>query len=435
MNVGDELDAFVERRYRLAGGNILARHNPYNQELDRLLEVARASGGSLVSLANYDYLDIGKDERVRRAAVDATLEQGVGVGASRMVGGERSGHRAFEREIADFIGQPAALSLVSGYNTNVSLLGHLLGTADLVLVDSLSHNSIMVGAEVTRATVVQFKHNDLDHLQYLLARFRRNHKRALIVGEGLYSMDGDFPDLPRLLDLKDRHDAWLLLDEAHSVGVMGETGRGLAEHYGVDPQRVEFVVGTLSKAFAGCGGYIASRESVIHWLRHTLPGHVFSVGSPPPVIAAARQALQILRAEPERVAALRANSRFFLDGAKRLGLDVATATGHGIVPVLFKSRETAFAAYAALLQAGYFIPPIVQIGVPKDQPRLRVFLSSGTRRDVMTRVLDILARVATAAGELASPEGPTVVPFPAEPLVLKRAADRVRAVAGAGENG
>jgi 8-amino-7-oxononanoate synthase len=435
MNVGDELDAFVERRYRLAGGNILARHNPYNQQLDQLVADARASGGSLISLANYDYLDIGKDERVRHAAANAALAEGVGVSASRMVGGERSGHRAFEMEIADFIGQPDALSLVSGYNTNVSLLGHLLGTADLVLVDSLSHNSIMVGAEVTRATVVQFKHNDLDHLQYLLGRFRRNHKRALIVGEGLYSMDGDFPDLPRLLDLKDRHDAWLLLDEAHSIGVMGETGRGLAEHFGIDPQRVEFVVGTLSKAFAGCGGFIASRQSAIHWLRHTLPGHVFSVGSPPPVIAAARQALAIMRAEPERVAALAANSRFFLDGACRRGLNVASATGYGIVPVLFKSRETAFMAYAALLQAGYFIPPIVQIGVPKDQPRLRIFLSSGTRRDDMSRVLDVITQVATAAGELATHEDAAVVPFPTATRALGRSADRVRAVAGAGENG
>lgn len=429
MNVGDELDAYVERRYRLAGGAILARHNPYNQELDTLLSGADGAARKLVSLAHYDYLDIGKDERVRRAAADTAIAEGVGVGASRMVGGDRSGHRAFEREIAEFIGHPAALSLVSGYGTNVTLIGHLLGTADLVLVDSLSHNSIMMGSEITRATVVQFKHNDLDHLQYLLGRFRRNHKRALIVGEGLYSMDGDFPDLPRLLDLKDRYDAWLLLDEAHSIGVMGDTGRGLAEHFDVDPTRIEFVVGTLSKAFAGCGGFIASRDGVVHWLRHTLPGHVFSVGSPPPVIAAARAALGILRSEPQRVAALRANSRFFLEGAKRRGLDVASATGYGIVPVLFQRRETVFRAYMALREAGYFIPPIVQIGVPKDQPRLRIFLSAGTRRDDMLRVLDVLMEVGREAGELVDHSAAAVVPFVKEPQPMLPGSDRVRAVA------
>ncbi|HVR62099.1 MAG TPA: pyridoxal phosphate-dependent aminotransferase family protein, partial [Polyangia bacterium] len=310
------------RRLRIAGGplarapviddSVAAAKAVWLRDIDALELERRSAVGRFVNFANYDYLGLGRDERVRRAAADAALEAGVGAGASRLVGGNHAIHDALERDLAAFLGVEDAICLVSGYLTNASLIGHLLTRSDVVFVDDLSHNSIVAGVETTRATAFRFAHNDLDDLESQLSRRRCSGQRALIVVEGLYSMDGDIPDLPRLLALRDRFDAWLLVDEAHSIGVLGRTGRGIAEHFGVDPRDIDFIVGTLSKTFSASGGFIASSRRVIDWLRFTLPGFVFSVGVSPAIAAAARAALQLLDAEPSRVARLQDNAAFFL---------------------------------------------------------------------------------------------------------------------------
>jgi 7-keto-8-aminopelargonate synthetase-like enzyme len=379
---------YAERRFRLAGSQRLGDIEHFMGSFDQL---PWSDGRPPVSFGHYDYLGLGADSRVRQAASDYVLECGVGAGASRLVGGERDIHCALEADLARFVGTEGTLCLVSGYLTNVTLVSHLLGTRDLLLIDDLSHNSLVFGASTSRATTKTFRHNDLGHLEQILAAERGRHCRCLVVVEGLYSMDGDIPDLPRLLEIKHRHDAWLLVDEAHSLGVLGRTGRGLSEHWGTDPCEIDLIVGTLSKSLASCGGFVAAAASVLAWFRYTLPGFVFSVGMSPLITVATHTALEMMRAEPWRTVALQANSRCFAETACELGLDIGQALGRGVVPVLFRDNEETVACANALLNAGFYCPPIVHVGVPRDRPRLRFFLSALHHQDDIRRALDVVA--------------------------------------------
>lgn len=349
-----------------------------------------AQGRNFVSFANYDYLGLAADVRVKQAASDAIMTVGLGAGASRLVGGERSIHRSLERDLASFLGVDDVLGLVSGYLTNVSLIGHLLGRKDLIVTDELSHNSAMMGARLSCATVMRFRHNDLDHLEQILAQRRNDFGRVLVIVEGLYSMDGDVPDLPRLTEIKERYSAWLMVDEAHSIGVLGQTGRGISEHFGIDPKRIDLIAGTLSKAFAGCGGFIASSQDVIEWLRFTLPAFVFSVGMSPAIAAAVQKAIAILRAEPWRVQRLHDNSRMFAEEAQARNLDTGPAIGAGAISIFFETREACISASRAAMASGYYAPPIVQMAVPTSRPRIRFFISPAHTRDQISGVLDAI---------------------------------------------
>lgn len=406
------LSEYARRRFVLSGTLGVKSHFPYCRPMQELGVARPGLGSGCVSFAHYDYLGLAFDQRVLAAAAESIGLEGIGAGASRLVGGELASHRALERELSSFLEVEDTLCLVSGYGTNVALVGHLLAKDDLILVDEASHNSIMVGTQLSRARAVPFRHNDTQHLAELLGQLRHRHTRALVVVEGLYSMDGDIPDLPRLLSLCRQHDAWLMIDEAHSIGVLGEHGRGITEHYGIAASEVDLIVGTLSKAFVSVGGFVAARAGVIDWLRSTMPGFVYSVGLPPPSAAAARTALSILRAEPERLCRLVENSVYFVHGARRRGLDVGDASGAAVIPLLFGDTQTAMAAANAALEAGYFVPPIVQIAVPRDRPRLRFFITAGHSREQMDGVLDALR------------------PFAAEPEGDRRPLDEATALQG-----
>lgn len=389
---GVTLAQYAKRRYALAGANLLSGFNPFFLASDALARDIESTGQPFRNFAQYDYLAIGDDHGFRAAAAEAALEFGVGAGASRLVGGERTAHHKLEKDLARFIGTEDALAMVSGYGANFSLIGHLLTTGDGIFVDEFAHNSILVGTNVSRARTTVFSHNDLDALEAELSSKRDSFGRVLVVVEGLYSMEGDIPDLPRLISICERHDAWLMLDEAHSIGVLGQTGRGLCEHYNIDPSRVDLIVGTLSKAFATCGGFICGKRAVIEWLRYTLPGFVYSVGLPPVITAAAQKALSMIEGEPQRLARLRDISRYFVQAARRNGFDVGSAIGAGVVPVMFEDIATTMAASHVLLEHGIYVPPVVQIGVPKDSPRLRFFLSAQHTTSDVDCVFDVLSR-------------------------------------------
>ncbi|MEZ5840188.1 MAG: aminotransferase class I/II-fold pyridoxal phosphate-dependent enzyme [Hyphomicrobiales bacterium] len=335
---------------------------------------------------------------MERAAAGALERFGTGALASRIVGGERSIHREFERALAGFCGSEDALTLVSGFLTNASLISHIMGPNDCIVIDELSHASIVNGTKCGRATTYKFRHNDLDHLDHVLAAQRGGHGHCLIVVEGLYSMDGDVPDLTRLLEIKDRHKAWLLIDEAHSHGVLGAGGRGIAEHFGEDPARIDLVVGTLSKTFVSCGGFIGAAKSVIDLLRFSLPGFVFSVGMPPMVTASAMKALELVSRESWRVGKLAENTAYFMELAHAAGLDTGPAIGRAVVPIFFARAAETMIASERLLEEGFYAPPIVQIGVPKDMPRIRFFFSAAHEKADIARAVDILAGVATELG-------------------------------------
>ncbi len=401
------LMAHADRRMRLAGRAILEDNgNPFFAPLDQLRADARRRGTDLVSFANYDYLGLADHPTIRAAARTALDKIGVGALGSRLVGGERLIHGDFEHALAKFTGADACLTLVSGYLTNLTTIAHLMGRRDLILYDELSHNSIVAGVASCKAEAVEFRHNDMDHLESLLKQARSNHRHCLIVVESLYSMDGDIADLPAILSLKDKYGCWLLVDEAHSIGVLGKHGRGLSEHFGEDPQRIDIIVGTLSKTFVSCGGFICAQRLVLDWMRFTLPGFVYSVGLPPVIAAAAKAALDLIVADPERVSTLQSNARYFLEKARQAGLTTGSAVGHGIVPVHFPDLKTTMAAADALMREGIYAPPIVQVGVPRGMPRIRFFISANHSFEQIDHTIGVLERfsadIAAAAMSAAS---------------------------------
>jgi 8-amino-7-oxononanoate synthase len=390
MTAFPSLLAYSQKRFRLAGKAILEEHNPWFMPLDGLRAQIEARGESLISFANYDYLGLAGHEAVKNAAHDAIDRHNLGALGSRLVGGERLIHTEFEKAIAEFVGAEACMTLVSGYLTNSTLISHLLGNKDLLIIDELCHSSIMSGAKGAHAVMMTFEHNDLDQLEHLLKTHRTSYRNCLIVVEGLYSMDGDLPDLPKLLSLKDQYQAWLLVDEAHSFGVLGDRGRGIAEHFGEDPNRIDLIVGTLSKALVSCGGFLCARKEIIDWLRFTLSGFVYSVGLSPVITAAAHEALRLIASQPQRTARLRLVSELFLRKARSAHLNTGTAIGRGIVPIMFPDIHSTLRASAALLDANIFAPPIVHVGVPKNAPRIRFFLSAAHEAQHLDQAISVL---------------------------------------------
>lgn len=355
----------------------LGLENPFFRPHEGIASATTRIGDrEVVNYGSYNYLGLNGDPRVVAAAKAAMDRHGVSASASRMVSGERPVHAELEAAIAAHYGVEAAIAFVSGHATNVTVLGHLMGPRDLIVHDAAIHNSCAEGARLSGARRIAFAHNDWRAAERELAAARRGARRALIVIEGHYSMDGDIPDLPRFVDLARKHDAWLMVDEAHGLGVVGATGQGIHEHWGVAAQDVDIWMGTLSKTLSGCGGYIAGNADLIAWLKHSAPGFVYSVGMAPALAAASLESLRILRAEPDRVARLQANAALFLRLAKEAGLDTGTSAGLAIVPVIVGSSVGAARLSQALFEGGINVQPILFPAVPDSSARLRFFLSS-----------------------------------------------------------
>lgn len=358
----------------------------------RAADTTIVDGHKALNFSTYDYLALNGDPRVIAAAKAAIDRYGTSVGASRPTAGERPVYRDLETALAKFCGTEAALCFVSGHATNVSVIGSLLNSKDVIFADALAHNSLIEGAKLSGATCLVFTHNDCDALETLLREHRSRFRRALIVVEGLYSMDGDVPDMERLLTLKRKYDAWLLVDEAHSDGVLGESGRGIAEEQGIDPGEVEIWMGTLSKAFASTGGYIAGSHALIEFLKTHCAGFVYSVGMPPVMAASALTALQIIEQEPQRVAALRANGSLFLQKARAAGLDVGESIGASVIPVIVGDTLTTVVLANRLLQHGLYVIPIIFPAVGEKQARLRFFITARHTAEQIEMAVNLTAR-------------------------------------------
>ena len=329
------LPGYEELRLQRAIGEKFGLENPYFRMHEGLANAHTEIGGrKLLNFSCYDYLGLNGHPEIVAAVKEAIDRYGISASASRHVAGERPVHQALERALAEHYSAEEALVFVSGYATNVGVIGQLAGPKDLILTDAAVHNSAVMGAILSGATRRNFAHNDLDNLDQILNSVRGRFERVLIVVEGLYSMDGDFPDLPRLIEIKKRHHAWLMIDEAHALGVLGRRGYGIAEHFNVDPREVDIWMGTLSKTLAGCGGYIAGSGALVDYLRLTTGAFVFSVGMPPLIAAGTAKALEIMHREPDRVAKLQHNGVYFRDYARRQGLDTGTGGGTAVCPIV-----------------------------------------------------------------------------------------------------
>jgi len=386
------LPGYDELRLFRSIGQKFGVDNPYFRLHEaRAGSQTRIAGKSILNFSSYDYLGLNEHPEVVQAAKAAIDRYGISASASRHVAGERPVHRALERSLADHYGVEDCLVLVSGYATNLGVIGHLVGSKDLLVHDALSHNSIVMGGTLSGAARRSFAHNDLDNLDQMLAATRNKFERALIVVEGHYSMDGDYPDLPRLLEIKERHDAWLMIDEAHSLGVLGRRGYGIAEHFGIDPRRVDIWMGTLSKTLAGCGGYIAGCKELVDYLRLTVGVFVFSVGMPPVIAATAQKALEVLHREPERVARLQHNGAYFCSLAKARGLDLGTAAGTAVCPVMVGDSLPTVVLSQRLLERGVNALPVTHPAVPAKSSRLRFFVTAMHTRAQIETAIEVTA--------------------------------------------
>jgi 8-amino-7-oxononanoate synthase len=338
--------------------------------------MAHIGGRQLVNFCVYDYIGMAHDSEVAAAAKAAIDRYGTSAGASRLVSGEKQVHSDLEHALAAFLGLPSAIIFVSGHATNVTTIGHLLGPGDLILHDTLAHNSIVQGAKLSGARRCAFVHNDWQALDAMLSENRHRYRRALIAIEGVYSMDGDFPELPRFVEIKKKHKTLMLVDEAHSLGTMGPTGRGIGEHWGVVRNDVDLWMGTLSKSLASCGGYIAGSAEMVEYLKYTAPGFVYSVGMSPPNAAAALAALSILQRQPQRVTRLHELSALFLKLARERGLDTGMAAGTPVIPVIVGSSVKSLHLSHALFERGINVQPILYPAVPDHFARLRFFITT-----------------------------------------------------------
>lgn len=367
--------------------------NPYFQLHEgRAGATTRIDGRDYINFSAYDYLGLNAHEDVAHAAIEAIKRYGTSTSASRPTAGNRPVHMKLEKQLATLYGTDDALTFISGHSTNVSTIGDLMGSGDLILYDGLSHNSITTGAKLSGAARRVYSHSDEDSLETILAQNRARYDRVLIVVEGLYSMDGDIADLPRLIEIKEKYGAWLMVDEAHSLGVLGKTGLGVFEHFGIDPARVDIWMGTLSKTLSGCGGFIAGKYALIEILKYYASGFMYSVGMSPPVAAAATRSLELMLDEPERVARLHENGQFFLKAARDAGLDTGLSEGFSIVPVIVGCSLRTVKLSNLLMGHGIFTIPVMSPAVPEKSARIRFFITSEHTKEQMQTTIDTVSK-------------------------------------------
>ncbi|MCC7422012.1 MAG: aminotransferase class I/II-fold pyridoxal phosphate-dependent enzyme [Planctomycetaceae bacterium] len=374
--------------------------NPFHRAVEGVIGAhARIDGRELLSFSSYNYLGFSGDPAVSTAAKEAIDRYGTSVSASRAVAGERPLHRALERAVADLIGVDDALAFVSGHATNVTTLGCLFGPRDLILYDILSHNSLQQGIRLSGARGLPFPHNNVAAAESLLARERASCDRALLVTEGVFSMDGDIAPVPEFVALRAKYNAHLMVDEAHSMGVLGATGRGIVEHFGLPPDSVDLWMGTFSKAFASCGGYIAGCRETIDGLRGAAPGFVYSCGMTPPNAAAALESIRRMGQEPERVARLAARADRFRSSARAAGFDVGSSSGSAVVPVILGNSARTIVIAHLLFERGLVVHPLFYPVVPERAARLRFFITSEHSVDDIDRAVAELRLSASEADD------------------------------------
>lgn len=359
-------DALAERLAEREAHAIRRRLRPLARTIGTHVELG---GRRLLQCCSNDYLGLAAHPAVTRAAARAAATYGAGAGSARLVAGTSTLHAALEDDLARVKGTEAALVFSSGYHVNAGLLPALAGDGDLILSDALNHASLIDGCRLSRAEVRVYRHADADHLEELL-RDSGLFRHRFVVTESVFAMDGDLAPLAEIVAAARRHDAWMVVDEAHATGVFGPTGAGLVEQLDLT-DAVDVQIGTLSKAIGSLGGFVAGSRELVDWILNAAHTFVYTTALPPAVVAAARAALAVMRAEPERRARLWSNAETLRGALKRVGFRVATSASP-ILPVLVGDANAAVRLADALLERGVLIPAIRPPTVPEGTARLRV---------------------------------------------------------------
>ncbi|KAB2864839.1 MAG: glycine C-acetyltransferase [Exiguobacterium chiriqhucha] len=360
------------------------------------LESAQANevtidGKSLVQLSSNNYLGLANHPRLKQAAIEAVEQFGAGTGSVRTIAGTFEMHEAFERELAEFKHTEAALVFQSGFATNLGVLSALLGPEDVVISDALNHASIIDGIRLTKAARRIYKHTDLADLEAALKE-TQDHRTRLVVTDGVFSMDGNIAPLPEIVELAEKYDAAVMVDDAHASGVLGKNGRGTVNHFGLDG-RVALQVGTLSKAIGVLGGYVACSNDIRDFLIQKGRPFLFSTSHPPAVVAANREAIRVMKEEEELFDKLWANTEFFKSGLRDLGFDIGHATTP-ITPVMLGEETLAHTFSDKLKDHGVFAQSIAFPTVEKGKARIRTIVTAEHTRDDLERALAAFKAVA-----------------------------------------
>jgi len=349
-------------------------------------------GTKFINYSTYNYLGLAGDPRVTQAAHNAIDVWGTSTGSGRSITGEIDLHQQFENEICEALGTEACVVSVGGYSTNTFAIGYLLRPKDVIFYDELVHNSALSGCQLSGARRFSFPHNDYEALDRMLADHRGSFERAIVLVEGVYSMDGDIPDIPKLIEIKNRHKAFLMVDEAHSMGIIGSKGMGVTDYFNVKGSEIDILFGSMSKSFATCGGFVAGPQPMVDLLKYHAPGVLLYGAAPTPAnTAAGLEALRIMRAEPERALRLQDNARYFVKQANALGLDTYDSKDSGVVPIMAPDSEVALWLSCKLFEQGICAYPMLYPIVPRDKSRLRFFLNTFHTKEQIDKTVNQIA--------------------------------------------
>jgi 8-amino-7-oxononanoate synthase len=359
--------------------------------------ILECDGRKLVDYSGYNYLGLSGHPEVSAAAQQAIAHYGTSASGSRILSGHLDLHAMLEARLATFLGTEDCIVFVSGYLTNVTLLSHLFGRRDLIVLDSGAHNSLETGARLAKSEVLSYPAGEWTALEAALPP-RGAYRQGVLVTEGIYSMDGRQLDLSQALQTKQRHNLLLMVDEAHSLGVLGQNGRGICEQAGLPSTVIDIHMGTLSKALASSGGYVAGDAKLIEYIRYLAPGFIFSVGLSPADTAAALAALEVLEREPERPQRLRAAAARFRQLASEAGLMLTGAEEAPIASLLVGNATLCMDLSRRLYEAGVHVPPVVHPAVPASAARLRFFITTEHTEAQFRITIEVLAREANRLG-------------------------------------
>jgi glycine C-acetyltransferase len=352
---------------------------------------SRFDGRDVINLASNNYLGLANHPRVNAAASKAALELGAGSGAVRTIAGTMSLHRELERRFADFKHADDALMFQSGFTANAGTVAAVLSKEDVIVSDALNHASIIDGARLSRAEIKVFPHKDVDAADALLAETARPGRHQLLITDGVFSMDGDIAPLPGLVEIAEKHDAIMMIDDAHASGVLGTGGAGTVDHFGLHG-RVDIQVGTLSKAIGVLGGFIAGPPHLIEWLQNRGRPFLFSTSAPPAVVAACIAALDVIGEEPDRLERLRSNTALFKEGLHSLGFDTGDSETP-ITPVITGEEEKTQTFARRLFEEGVFCPAIVFPTVGRGRARVRAIVTADHTEDDLREATATFERV------------------------------------------
>ena len=364
---------------------------PYFREIEGKQGTEVEMGGHHVLMFGSNaYTGLPGDERVIEAGVQALRKYGSGCAGSRFLNGTLDLHTKLERELAEFVGKNEALCFSTGFTVNSGVIPCLTGRQDYIICDDRDHASIVDGRRLSMSTCLKYKHNDMQDLENQLKKCRPESIKLIVV-DGVFSMEGDLPDLPKIVELKHKYNATIMVDEAHGIGVFGRNGRGVCDHFGLTNE-VDLIMGTFSKSLASIGGFIAADSTIINWLRHNARTYIFSASNTPAATASALEALHILQQEPERIEALWDVTRYALKRFREEGFEIGE-TESPIIPLYVRDPEKTFVATARAFEEGVFINPVIPPACAPQDTLVRVALMATHTHEQVDRAVKALKKV------------------------------------------